>query len=391
MSSLVSSLTASDDLLHLPEAQVASGQIGAANVTTLVKRGTGAPFGDRDPSGIPDLPLMEDMEPLKPLDGRDGNFCLDGHLNPILWVLGPAKSGTSSMTLDLVNAGIVNNYAPQKESHFFDDMIYNPGGGLAGLTELDIKAMTAQHRGFLTDGPICPSEPRVMGDFTPDNFRNYFLPPVLQRLYGPRFSQLKFVIVVRKPIDRLISAYYFRASENGMKMNWAQLTVEVTNTLRLARLPLRTRNPSISIDQRILQSMYGRMMRSWLDDWKVPAKQFYVVPMHTYFEGPSIEYEGKMYTSKQRVFIDLSRWLEVDLVTNASPNAVHINGVNHPKTKRSFPALIRTDLNRFLKKDVKSFVSRIAAATSEGLVLGLYDGDKGNEAQIHQYFKAGWQ
>lgn len=374
VSSIVSLPNVWDDPSNLPDTLTAAGMTREANVSL-------------DPNGLPPWPLMKDMAPLTRLEGStEGNMCMDGKLVPILFLLGPCKAGTSSMSWDLGQAGIANDDEPEKESHFFDDMIFR------GTADSEIEDFVLEKREFMAQGPACPSERRVVGEFTPNNLNNFYLAPVLGRLYGEQFRRLKFIVILREPLDRLTSAYYFQAQQRGLPMNSAIMTMELQGALIRARLATHTRNPSWSIDQHLLKSMYGLMLTTWLETWQVPANQFYVVPMRAYFSGPVREVQGELLTSKQRVFSDLSDWLGVDLVTNNDPNPVHINSAAHP-SRPPLPWLLRRQVNAFFRGDIDVLIEKLARGSEQGLKLGLYEGTYGTEStrdELRRWLENGW-
>lgn len=121
---------------------------------------------------------------------------MHGHVAPSLLVLGVQKSGTTSLAYMLRHPqikapGIASK--PVKELHFFDT------------------GFKRNQMSWLRYYPACPRGadlPIVTTDMTPNYFCSNDVPSLLSEAYGSDKWRVKLVVLLRRPISRLHSAFY---------------------------------------------------------------------------------------------------------------------------------------------------------------------------------------
>jgi hypothetical protein len=151
--------------------------------------------------------------------GNITSFCMNGHVAPSLFVLGAPKSGTTSLSSMLQHPqfqfpeeGWSSYRKPIKELHYFD------------------AHFSKNRMHWLSHYPDCPREadlPIVATDMTPNYFCDVDVPQRISDTYGASKGHINFVILLRRPIDRMHSAFY-HGGEYGfpseaakqLKVNW---------------------------------------------------------------------------------------------------------------------------------------------------------------------------
>mmetsp|Transcript_98296 Transcript_98296/g.254189 ORF Transcript_98296/g.254189 Transcript_98296/m.254189 type:complete len:393 (+) Transcript_98296:86-1264(+) len=248
---------------------------------------------------------------------REG-FCIEGKIVPRLYVAGAMKTGTTTTFNYFMNANVTNP-CPWgqlgKECSFFN----------AGLNEVH-----GQERmeSWLREMPGCPpvGVRQVLGDFTPtylnavpnpegtvlqgvvygtrslclrrpqpawcqafqahtarpddpsasaDALSDMNAPRDIARSYGDLSRDLTFVVLLREPLSRMQSHWYFGA-EGGFHRSTESAAPSFAIALnRTAARYLNTTGPRV-IDDYMWPSMYAAQLRVWLEYFD-PA-QFVILP-----------------------------------------------------------------------------------------------------------------
>jgi len=131
------------------------------------------------------------------------NLCIDDHLAPEFILLGAQKSATTTFSrmfsqINSVVGASLEASEPsyfQKELHIFDD----------GSRRFQLGTQF-----WLSHYPKCDQSKRMVAtDFTPAYLRDADAPKRMLQFYGSKASQIKFGALLRNPLDRMHSAFYF--------------------------------------------------------------------------------------------------------------------------------------------------------------------------------------
>lgn len=122
-----------------------------------------------------------------------GNLCLGGHFVPELLVMGAPKTGTTSLCTTLRKSpALMWPHADfWKEGHYFTSQARNAW------------------QMMLEDFPVCDKHVRrVAVDGSAEYSSFYGVPKRIQGWYGPAMRLIKFVLLMREPLNRLHSHYH---------------------------------------------------------------------------------------------------------------------------------------------------------------------------------------
>lgn len=314
----------------------------------------------------------------------DINLCDGDRLLPSVYILGAPKAATTSLAFDLGAGAGVHCAGGQKEWVFWTPGKLRTFGAGTSAAREEIRQQ------WLAGLPTCPTngERQVAGDFSPQNLRQVArplrrripavlqrgdsvvevarraegLPNALQSLYGPRVNEVTFVVMVREPLSRIVSHWYYFVklrSQNFMAGVEAMLTGK-------------------SSDEQIWFGMYGHQMGIWLDVFH--ASQFYVIPYLAY---------GKGNTSL--IAHDLAERMRYEMV-DARGAAADKNGgtVSHPPLENITTPEFRLRFDGFMADDKARLISLLAHGHMDGMGLANYDGAVGNENDVKRWLEAWW-
>jgi hypothetical protein len=152
---------------------------------------------------------------------RDPNICgidtASGKTKavPSLFLLGGQKCGSTSFAKALRDAGVqMMNQAfkpesvGEKEWHFFDGYCAGASPSRAG-TCVDVVVDDAFRLEFANRNDYECEQKATVCDASPDNVRLVGLPRVLIELYASSVAKLSFVVMLREPIARMQSDFYY--------------------------------------------------------------------------------------------------------------------------------------------------------------------------------------
>eukprot|EP00930_Biecheleria_cincta_P035122 TRINITY_DN24189_c0_g2_i1.p1 TRINITY_DN24189_c0_g2~~TRINITY_DN24189_c0_g2_i1.p1 ORF type:complete len:404 (+),score=69.33 TRINITY_DN24189_c0_g2_i1:81-1292(+) len=325
-----------------------------------------------------------------------GKLCVEGKHVPQLYVLGAAKTGTTSLADDLMQ----NNTVPavpgvnEKEFQFFNPYYNSNTPTNYSMAPARLEAMR-QH--WLDHMPPCAEEsvdaPQVIADYSVDNlrfvpmpsggleegkavFNDFNLPSVLQNFYQQQnyISELVFVVMIREPLARFQSHWYYgqewtRKYEDIPKGEFDQ---------ELSRQIQQAANEKV-YNFRLWASMYGAQLQTWLH--RFSASQFMFIPTQSY----SASTEDRL-----TVLNELSARLNTPFQLQRSAPAKRSNPSQHPKLSEDVTPGNAAMFNRFMEKDHQLLLELLAQASLKGAYLGGYTGRPGSTGDIDSWLRAKW-
>mmetsp|Transcript_36120 Transcript_36120/g.78814 ORF Transcript_36120/g.78814 Transcript_36120/m.78814 type:complete len:362 (-) Transcript_36120:75-1160(-) len=308
------------------------------------------------------------------------SLCKDGKLLPQLYLLGAAKSGTTTIAEYLLRNGILTQAYPniEKEWHFFDWRYY----GVQNVTPQFLEGL--RHDWMYELPPCTPAdEPRMIGNYHPDNLRfvplpegsaggfaqptHADLPLTLQYFYGEElYPKLTFMVMMRDPLERLQSGWYFSRRY--------QLDPEDTFAFdRHLREVLQTAKHNGRYSIRLWQSMYGSQLKSWLERFE--ARQFVFAPMMIAVNNVT------------STLSSLSKQLGIPL--NETHTHLDENSVSHPSVSEDCSPGTIAMFDHFMEDDHRLLLEELAKASLEGASLVGYTGSLGNRSEIGAWLRSG--
>eukprot|EP00418_Pyrodinium_bahamense_P065597 CAMPEP_0179080550 /NCGR_PEP_ID=MMETSP0796-20121207/36209_1 /TAXON_ID=73915 /ORGANISM="Pyrodinium bahamense, Strain pbaha01" /LENGTH=353 /DNA_ID=CAMNT_0020777907 /DNA_START=93 /DNA_END=1154 /DNA_ORIENTATION=+ len=303
---------------------------------------------------------------------KNPNMCIDGRLLPELYVLGSPKCATTSLSTDLRRAGVPSDVEPEKESNFFNCLAEEVDDRLQHISAVNYSNWLAEH-------PTCrDSDPRrVLADYTPNNLRmvpevpkddfnmgGNDLPRILHSTYGKKLERLTMVVMLREPLHRMQSAFYYNGGRPGY-FEWSVVS-SLDSTEEGRPVPLS-----------FMDVFYARLLEGWLRYFQ--ARQFYIIPFREY-----VAREG----GKDAVFEDLSERISFPLVPPGT--VTHALRNTHPTVEQDVSASVTARFNRFIDGQNARLVSLLANMSSQGAGLAGYHGAKGSERSISEWLRNGW-
>lgn len=338
--------------------------------------------------------LMSHLDQVPDANASDANpseattgICFGNWSVPQVYVLGAQKAGSSTLAYDLLTAGLHSGAKDgrTKELHRFDGHCswrLEPG-----RTEKDwagescsgtCRKFTKDEKDKFASSFNHSCSPIQYADMTPLNLRLLGLPKVMADLYGAKAHDLKFIIGLRDPVQRLHSGYYHESKFD----NYASFT-EYVDMLR-ATVPEYKKNHTIGCNYRVDQfyrSLYSRNIEPWLDQFA--PDRFAIIPMSLYFRKAKI---------RQALLDTVSRHLNISSI---HPKRVKVaTAVNaHP----DYPSLeddLSADRIEWLRKhyfrpDTKKLAKMLARAVGNGLVIAGYGGPA-KSSHIFNYLWENW-
>eukprot|EP00927_Polykrikos_kofoidii_P006894 TRINITY_DN12808_c0_g2_i2.p1 TRINITY_DN12808_c0_g2~~TRINITY_DN12808_c0_g2_i2.p1 ORF type:complete len:438 (+),score=48.16 TRINITY_DN12808_c0_g2_i2:271-1584(+) len=355
------------------------------------------------------------------------NSCEGGKMLPQLYVLGAAKSATTSLAANLMAAG-VESVGPdcrgwcdangkvytnvEKEFHFFDakmDWFWHGARGESLHKEL--------WKGMMPDCPRVEhgrSLRRVVGDFTPEYLRmtalppgaifadesiahyrhlygngikeadgsdaNFHLPAVISHFHGHHAKQITFVVMLREPLSRLRSLYdccICPRGKGGALVGRCKNT-SFSDDLRKHVAALQSDPPQFS--DWIWGAFYGLQIEEWISVFD--AAQFYVIPMKIFTSGAShqvckdlanrINFRMKCGPLKGKTL-----WLEQS------------TSIRNEPADKTISLEVKTALDSAIAEDSSRLVSALMKAYRGGAGLANFTGNVGFN-EIERWLHMGW-
>lgn len=261
---------------------------------------------------------------IHPFERRE-NLCIRGKIAPELFVIGVQKSATTTLDLEIRQSPSV--VRSEKELHFFDNEdVYTSKGG---------------KEAFLQNFPDCQQDLRVAAmDATPLYlYKTDFAPGAIKEMYGVKASQLKFVVILREPVERMQSAYY-----HGRRDGWAPWYSQITFQ-QLSDYVLSDTYKGKVWATPFEKSKYAPQIKAWFQHFD--PSQFIIVPMLYITEPKAVNVTQMLH---EQLWNDLGlRWPHTQKVHKILSHKT--NAGDHPSLRDDLPLETFNQLQKVLESD----------------------------------------
>lgn len=313
------------------------------------------------------------MPELVAVEGGNGsNICFGKRLVPECYVIGVVKAATSSFTLEMSeHPGIVcpkNPFtgAKQKEGQFF-------------MRDED-----------MTDFfPACEKTRRLVGmESAPRYMLDHCLPGRIARFYGELKSRLTFVVLLREPLLRLQSDFYY-----GQQFGWCDWQKDMNFSQFVSQLlgggykkytcaENKTRCGDGCSD-RLEASLYANQLLRWFETFH--PSQFIVIPFKHYI------HHGRNGSLQDSAPVLLSKKLGI---SRSFADTVHHDNTNkHPKLSKDLTPGQLVAVRRLITKlnGSAAAVAEVVAERAPGATLFGYEGPLPPSRQaVAAWLEQGW-
>ena len=342
-----------------------------------------------------------DSSPAYPLWTSSNSLCADGKAAPQLYLLGAQKSGTTALGATIFAAGGISasyargvTHGSAKEICALHDA-FGYMNDLRDREEKDNKHVTNDERTkwssrFVHDCTSTEASNSTFTDMTSDYYSEPALPALLAELHGPAAARLTLALIVREPLARMQSSFYWSYTDGS---TFGDHAIKLWETLqdRQALDPsavwsfTRTTIASAAANhgtsvEFLVGSLYGQVMREWLTAFA--PQQFIILPSKWALDNPA-EAITTISSGRAAMRLDAS---SANFGVRDTP--VSINARAHPTLADDLDANATAWLrDTFFDPDTEALVSLLAAAGSDGLVVagcgeGLCDDAAGLKAHI---------
>lgn len=307
------------------------------------------------------------LEKTKVLSRTTDNFCEGDKALPKVFLLGPQKAGSTTMSADLFISGLPSIIDDKKEVHVFDEVCR------WGAKDCNETVQSWKDLSKFSQFKPCQGASQF-ADMTPLNLRMSGLPKKLKQLYGEEKSkQLKFIILLRDPIQRLVSGLNWPPHHHEYRTLGFGSVNEFVDELSQKYEEVKKAGLAQSgLADQFYRSMYGAQLDSWLRHFS--GDQFVLVPTAKYFKDATVRTE---------YLKEIAQHFQLQLSPENVNNASTLNKHHHNPCGKCVD-------NEFLKgefqKDVESLAARIA---KDGVKLVGYH-DVLDEKTIIDFVKSNW-
>lgn len=295
---------------------------------------------------------------------------------PQFYLLGASKCATTTFAGDLFKAGIVSGIPGQKELHLWDDYCgVNPDG----TSWCKVLYEQEKHRWGARFSQSCSSDVEFMiSDMTPGNLPKTSLPETLKDLYGANRTLLRFVLILRNPLERLHAEFYAPYSSDvraNYKFNFSTFVDNVSASTFVDNV-----SASWGLESMLFRSMYSRNLAPWLRVFD--ASQFLIVPMSYYVSS----LENRHAT----VALIQARLGVSSLNPLAIRSATQLNKGSHPTLEEDLAKeTINSLQQRFFDQDARQLGQLLADGMKHGLSIAGYGGNA-EAAAVQSYLSDKW-
>lgn len=347
------------------------------------------------------------------------NLCAqEGRLLPQVYLLGAAKSATTSLAANLMGAGVETPgpdcrgfcypYEPQvvntaKEMHFFDYNMSWASPDEAEVRKNWLGLLPECTRGFMA--VTKHQKRRLIGDFTPEHLRMVplpegaiysensmvhslygaepggaarnmlYMPSLLYNLYGPSAAKrVTFVVMLREPLARMQSLYYccICYTDGVGRLPDECVGTNFEKDLRKDLSLLQQTPPTYS--DWIWGGYYGRHLEHWMT--KFEASQFYIVPFRVFTEGDG-----------ESICRDLAERLEFAMGCDSSGKQA--TWMEHDRPHPALSQDVSDDTSwaysQLMALENWRLARTLAKGQTEGLGLAGYHGQRGDAEEVKSW------
>jgi hypothetical protein len=345
-------------------------------------------LGDTPPDDAPSEPLVSQENLCMTEPSGDRNMAI-----PSLYLLGCVKCSTTSFAKSLRDAGVkmMSMYGSktggagsegEKEWRFFDSYCSNHGPGVMCQ---GLKITEEVRTEFVSANEYGCDEPGTVSDVTPSNMYIVELPRVLAQLYESSVSRLSFVFLLREPLARMQSDWYFcdGCTPYGTT-NFADYIVALEYHLPQNYTLLIENGLLIGADVNIMaRSLYAMQLYPWMTNGAFQQSQFTVLPSGWATKNAREAVEG-LFKQFPAITLDSSR---------VSTEPTHLMANNpHPPLDEDLDEETRDRFRtRFFNPDTEYLADLLWKGMSRGLTVGGFDDSAGVSApKIKEHLEQWW-
>lgn len=304
-------------------------------------------------------------------EGHD-NLCQQGKHLPELFVLGCQKCASSSFAEDILSTGTdsVHGMNPDKPHKKGDWHIFAKMNERCGSLHKDC---------FLETLPPCDKFTGVLGSFSADQFhltdlsdlyeevdprlkswkQHVDAPKLLSKYYGNDIKRPVFTVLLREPLERFQSAYYFfLQTKDIMKSTGLQGSDFNQFTQRTVVQSQETGK----YNWILWTSLYGKHMHAWSQ--QIDPSSMIIIPMYSYARAT----DGWLKACRS-----LSSRLNI-VLRCGSRTASRENQNEHPPLSEDITEDSRNQFYKFLQGDHQKLVDVLVQINQGGGELVTFDG-----------------
>lgn len=322
--------------------------------------------------------------------------CLNGKAVPRLYLLGHEKCSTTTAAIDWFNAGAESGFdVPVKELHSFEAVCKyvavdaRTQKELSGEVQINsCPAAQDEHVSkWLNSFPWrnCKDGKLKTGtllDGTPSNVVIPGLPQFMAKLYAPHTNRLAFVLMLREPLSRMQSAFYYEKQLNEAMQKDPLYSSFATWTESIeSKLNEHKENgwKDIHLDYSVdaaYRGLYSLNMAPWLTTFA--PHQFLILPMNYYTGSVNARRNVlKLLADKFRVTVS-PEWGPSDLTDD--------NADSHPSLQQDLSLHMITLLNdKYFGPDLWQLAANLAHVDKDITIAG-YAGP-GDAESIHSHLR----
>jgi len=278
-------------------------------------------------------------------------LCMQNKSVPSLYVLGAQKCGTTSFTADIkVRLGA---YPPHghKEPHFFDN--------------------STLYEDWLAQMPGCGEKNNFVFDATPRNLRLTHVPATLNKFYRSHLNDVTFVVLLREPLSRYQSAYYFGVAI-GMPMDPG-----VNSFSELVKKDISAAKQKKTFSDGFWGSMYAEQLDAFLE--YINSSQFMILISSEYFARPA----GVIQQLAERM--GGKRLEHVDTFTPS-----HANAHGHPTVDEDLDTNTKRSYDDFMVDANQKLFHSLWTMTSQGAYINAPPGFASDEKTLTNWINGSW-
>lgn len=312
------------------------------------------------------------------------NLCIGGRLAPEFLLLGAQKAGSTVLWHELrKNTDIHHSRDEQgryvKEVHFFDREDILP-------FSLDVQ------RAWLRHYPKCSKQTRAVAiDSTPKYLRMPQSPARIASYYGREKSKLTFTILLREPMQRMQSAYYWRdggprhapghLSQRNLSLIYPPTFQAYVTDVLSAPTKKKLLRRLHREDMPFIGSLYVEQLQRYFSYFE--PSQFIVAPFRF-----AVSNASRPLTLAQTIFAKLGIAQPSRGFTNLVPH--HVAPQHYPPLQEDLDDASFAGLSALVKLHAGARKIARVLRNHRGAHLYGYTGSRDDEAAIAAWLSANW-